>query len=289
MSYLFLSIVCSVAVSVLLKLVPRWRVDVRQVIAGNYLVAGLLCWLILHPAPELLVQRPTQPAWRILLALGILLPSLFLVLARSVQQAGVVRTDAAQRLSLVVSLIAAFTLFGENLTWLKLVGVALGLAAMACLVIRRRGRAGSGGFSGWIWPLLVFAGAGVIDILFKRMAQLTAVPFSDVLFATFLLAFVLSGVYITWRYLRGRAQWRVRNLVASALLGVLNFGNILFYIQAHRHFANNPTLVFSTMNIGVIVLATTVGVWGFGERPGRFNRLGLMLAIAAVIALATAA
>ncbi len=141
---------------------------------------------------------------------------------------------------------------------------------------------------GWWWPLGVFAGFGAIDILFKRMAQLTRVPFTDVLFATFVLAFILAGGVMVWLYASHRAQWRWRHAGGALLLGVFNFGNILFYVEAHRHLARNPSLVFSAMNIGVIVLATLVGIGFFRERPSWLNRFGLALAVIAVLVLAMA-
>lgn len=289
MIHIALSVVCSVAVSVLLKLASRFDVDVRQAIAGNYLVATLLTIALLHPHPELLMLPVAHPAWRVLLALGILLPAMFWVLARSVRRVGVVLTDAAQRLSLLLPLIAAFTLFGEVFTWHKGIGMAIGLAAIACIVVRKspgdHARPGSGG---WWWPLTVFAGMGVIDILFKRVAQLTGMPFGDVLLATFVLAFVPAMLAVAWLYASGRAHWRWRNVGGAVLLGTFNFGDILFYVQAHRHLAHDPALVFSAMNIGVIVLAALVGVWVFRERLGWLNRAGLALAVVAVLVLATA-
>lgn len=290
MTYIILSVLCSVAVSVLLKLAPRYGVDVRQAITGNYLVATLLTIVLLAPSPGLLTLPAAHPAWRVLLALGILLPSIFAVLARSVRLAGVVRTDAAQRLSLLLPLIAAFTLFGEVFTWRKGAGMAIGLVAIVCIVMRRRAETpkSAGSVGAWWWPVVVFVGMGAIDILFKRVAQLTGVPFADVLLATFVLAFVLAMLAMIWLYANGHARWRWRHLGGAVLLGVLNFGNILFYIQAHRHLAHDPALVFSTMNIGVIVLATLVGVWWFRERLDWLNRFGLVLAVAAVLVLATA-
>ena len=136
--------------------------------------------------------------------------------------------------------------------------------------------------------MVVFVGMGVIDILFKRVAQLAGVPFADVLLATFVLAFLLAMLAIAWLYAGRRARWRWRNVGGAVLLGMFNFGNILFYVQAHRHLAHDPALVFSAMNIGVIVLATIVGVWWLGERIGRLNWAGLALAVAAVLVLATA-
>lgn len=289
MIYIALSVVCSVVVSVLLKLAPRFDVDVRQAIAGNYLVAMLLTLALLAPRPELLMLPVAHPAWRVLLALGILLPSMFWVLAWSVRRVGVVLTDAAQRLSLLLPLVAAFTLFGEVFTWHKGIGMLIGLVAIACIVVRGepRGRV-RGGSGGWWLPLVVFVGMGAIDVLFKRVAQLTGTPFQDVLLATFVLAFVLATLAVVWLYATGRAHWGWRNAGGALLLGVFNFGNILFYVQAHRHLASDPALVFSAMNIGVIVVAALVGVWAFRERLGRLNRIGLALAVVAVLVLASA-
>src|SRR5690554_3380330 len=131
MKFIALSIICSVVVSVLLKLAPKARWDVRQMIAGGYLVAASLCWITLRPAPSALFNNETSlTVWSLLLALGVLLPSLFIALAKSVEQTGIVLTDAAQRLSLLLPLLAAFLFFGENFTWLKGLGLGLGLIAM---------------------------------------------------------------------------------------------------------------------------------------------------------------
>lgn len=288
MTWILSSVVCSVIVSVLLKLYPRWRVDVRQAIAGGYLVAAAFALALLHPHPDVLITAHSAEAWRILIALGILLPSIFLVLARAVATAGVVRTDAAQRLSLVISLIAAFTFLGGQFTWLKGAGAALGLIAIALIVTRHGAGSTSHKSTGWPWLAGVFFGLGVIDILFKRMAQLQALPFTDVLFATFVLAFVLSMLYVGWLYVTQRARWAWRHGIGALLLGSFNFGNIYLYVEAHRHLAHNPALVFTTMNIGVIVLATIVGVIAFRERPSRLNYTGLAVAIGAVAVLASA-
>src|SRR5690606_5549917 len=117
-----LSISCSVAVSVLLKMARSRNVRIDQAIAFNYVVAGGLCWALLNPQPASLFQSGSP--WPLLLALGILLPSIFLVMAKAVEHAGIVLSDVAQRLSLLLPLLAAFTIFGETASRNKLLGVA---------------------------------------------------------------------------------------------------------------------------------------------------------------------
>lgn len=291
MHFIVLSVLCSVTVSVLLKLARRWRVDVNQAIAVNYAVAAGLAALTLHPHPHDLLLPAAQPAWPVLLALAVLLPGIFAVLAVSVRRVGVVRTDAAQRLSLLLPLLAAFTVFGEALSWTKGIGIAIGLAAIACLLARRGAAGGADAESGhgsWTWPLAVFVGMGAIDILFKRVAQLTGVPFASVLLVVFVLSFVLSVLAIGVLYARGAARPRWRHLGGGVLLGMFNFGNILFYVEGHRALPQHPALVFSAMNIGVIALAAVIGVWLFRERLNAWNRAGLGLAAVAVLMIAAA-
>ncbi|HEY9512414.1 MAG TPA: EamA family transporter, partial [Rhodanobacter sp.] len=135
MIFVLLSVVCSVLVSVLLKLARRCAVDVGQAIAWNYVVASVLtAWLL--PTTLDTLRVPGAP-WLALIGLGVLLPTIFLALAASVRHAGIVRSDAAQRLSLLLSLLAAFVLFGEQLTALKALGIALGLLALLGMVWRQ--------------------------------------------------------------------------------------------------------------------------------------------------------
>jgi len=279
MSFLLLSVLCSVLVSVLLKLAPRQRVDVAQAITWNYAVAGALAlWLL---DPSLAALRAPQTPWVPLLLLAVALPSIFLVLARSVRIAGIVRSDVAQRLSLLLSLAAAFLWFGEQAVPLKLAGLGLGLLAIVGILHRPGRRAEDGGRRGWPWLLAVWAGFALIDVLLKQIA-LAGVSSLSSLTLCFAIAFVLMLVVQLVRRLRERIVFDRRSLVAGLLLGALNFANILFYVRAHQALPDSPAVVFATMNIGVVALGALVGIFGFGERISGWNRAGLALAVAAI-------
>ncbi|MFT0546912.1 EamA/RhaT family transporter [Allopusillimonas ginsengisoli] len=279
MHTLIISIACSVAVSILLKIARRQNIAVDQAIAVNYAVAAALCLLVLRPQPASLLN-PSTPWW-ILALLGVLLPTIFLAMAGAVRHAGIVLSDAAQRLSLFIPLIAAFVIFSEDVSGIKLTGIAIALIALVCLLLRPRQPSGSGDTLKTTGLLLaVWVGYGTIDILFKQLAKSGAV-FSSSLFAAFALAGVLIFIYLLLR----RTVWQQRNIVAGLALGLLNFGNIYFYIRAHQVFPDNPTLVFSAMNIGVISLGTLVGAGFFRERLSWVNALGIVLAISAIVIL----
>lgn len=276
---LIASISCSVAVSILLKMARKKNIEIAQAIAVNYVVAVALALFLLKPNPASLLN-PSTPWW-VLISLGVLLPSIFLAMAAAVRHAGIVLSDAAQRLSLFIPLMASFLLFGEALGFQKLTGIALALGALLCL-LHRPGSAAQSGHSraGLTSLLLVWAGYGVIDILFKQLAK-SGAAFSSSLVVSFSLAGVLIFAYLLYK----RTRWTRVNVIAGLLLGLLNFGNIYFYIKAHQTFPENPTLVFSAMNIGVISLGALVGAGFFKEKLSVTNAIGVALAIIAIIAL----
>jgi drug/metabolite transporter (DMT)-like permease len=283
--YLLLSVACSVLVSVLLKLARGRGIDVSQAITWNYLSASLLCVWLLQPAPIAFSTLGAHGG--VLLALGVLLPTIFLALAASVRVAGIVRSDIAQRMSLLGSLAAAFLWFGEPLNGGKLFGLALGLVAVPCIVLRSDSSRSGVGIARWVLPLLVLLGFAAIDVLLKLVAS-AGIPFASSLQFSFGLAFVLMLALQLYRHQHRQTRIGLRQLCAGLLLGAVNFGNIVFYIRAHQSLPDQPATVFATMNIGVVLLGTLVG-WGlFGERLNRINQLGVVLAVAAILVITAA-
>ena len=278
MIYLLISILASVSVSVLLKIARQKQIGLAQAIGVNYAVATLLTAALLEPNFANWQQTLLPHAWLFGL-LGVLLPSVFVIMGKAVQHAGIVKSDAAQRLSLFLPVLAAFALFGETLTPHRAVGLLLAFAALACLLIKPQGnlKAGSGNAKTQIACLLgVWLGYGVIDILFKQLSK-TAGTGSNLL-VMFALAGVLMAAYLVVQ----KARWTRASIIGGIVLGSLNFVNILFYLKAHRAFSGNPTLVFAGMNMGVIALGTLVGAGVFKEKLSVLNIAGVLLALAAV-------
>jgi len=275
---LFSAIACSVAVSVLLKLARSHNLQIAQSILVNYAVASALTLLLLKPNLAVLAEPSIH--WLLLISLGILLPSVFLIMAKAVASAGIALSDAAQRLSLFIPLLMAFLIFAEPLNMSKLAGIALALAALIGLIYRPSGHAHKN-TKQTTWILIgVWLGYGVIDVTFKQLAK-TGAAFS----ASLLASFVLSGCLLLLWLLVRKTKWHPASLAAGIILGLLNFGNIYAYIRAHQTFPENPTLVFTAMNIGVICMGALIGVALFKEKLHRVNVLGIALAVAAIVLL----
>ena len=279
MMYLTIAVLCSVAVSVLLKILRQRDVDIRQTIVAGYPVAFLLTWFLLKP--DVSGMTSLGGAWAIIIALGVLLPAVFIILGRAIESVGMVATDAAQRLSLIIPIVAAFLLFGEVLTGTRIFGLLLGFLALGALIYRPQHAAiNKQAKLTPLWLFGVWAGYGTIDILFKQVAKQGA-AFPLTLFVSFGLAGLLLLIYL----LITRVRWQGNALAAGILLGVLNMGNIYAYIRAHQVLSESPSIVFTGMNVGVIAVATLIGVGVFKESLNRINILGLLLAICCVAVL----
>lgn len=275
MQWVLLAACCSVAVSIYLKWLKQRGVEVLNLIAWNYVAAlGLtLLWL----QPSFTVPMNQMP-WLNIVSLAVLLPTVFVGLAYSLSTAGMMRTEMAQRLSVIISLAAAFFIFQESWQWSKGAALLLGFAAMLLLIWGRHQQQGAASK----WLLFVWIGYAVIDILLKHTSQMglkTAVVLSFV----FAIAAVFSHVYLL---VQRRAKYSWRYILSGLGLGVLNFLNIAFYIQAHKTLSHSPAIVFAGMNILVVVFGVIAGVLCFKERFNLRILAGMLLACSSLTLLA---
>ncbi|WP_029274391.1 DMT family transporter [Pedobacter borealis] len=279
MIYIILSICCSVTVAVLLKLAKRYQISIIQAVTINYFTALSLCFLFFKPDVKLITS--TAP-WSIYIALAILLPSIFLFLAASVKNLGIVKTDIAQRLSLFIPILAAYFIFKEDFNNLKIIGLAIGFVAIFLTFLRKSDQEESNKGS-LLYPIMVFFGFGAIDILFKQIALYRELPYTTSLFTVFCLAFIVSLLIVISMVMAGKIKIQLVNVLCGFILGFFNFGNILFYMKAHKALAENPSTVFAAMNLGVIIVGTLIGVIVFKEKLSKLNYAGIIFAIAAII------
>lgn len=282
MELIFSAALCSVLVSMLLKFTKQKGFDALQMIAWNYAIASLLSYLWFKP--DLAHISISNTPWWLIVALGIVLPSIFFCLSKSLQSAGILRTEIAQRLSVVLSLLAAYFLFQEQFNLLKIVGIGLGIFAVLCIVLSQSDSSHqSFNKKGMLYLLSVWGGYALVDILLKYTTSL-GLQFPVTLTLMFICSFVLSIGYL----LLQKAQWNIQNLCAGLVLGVINFANIALYVKAHLLLKDSPAVVFAGMNILVVLMGVMAGLVIFREKLKVVTALGLVLGLLGVICLALA-
>lgn len=278
MLYLLLSIFCSVSVGIIFKIAAKNTRRNSQMILSNYMVALLLCYAFFAPEPHL---NQYTAYWPELTALMVLLPSIFLFLALSVKYVGIVKTDAAQRLSLFIPILAAWFIFDENFNSWKLIGLAVGFPALLLILSKKEETEGQK--NAWIYPAVVLLGFGLVDTLFKKVAILPNVPYTTSLSIVFIGALVITTLGVIYEVTFKAKKIKPINFAYGLLIGIFNFGNILFYLKAHKEFAENPSTVFAAMNMGVIVTGSLAGMFLFKEKLTIKNYIGIALALVAIV------
>lgn len=282
MELIFSAALCSVLVSIFLKISKSKGLDPLQMIAWNYLAASVLCFFWFKP--NLTTITISETPWWLIVVLGVCLPSIFFLLAKSLATAGILKTEVAQRLSIILSLIAAYFLFNESFSPLKMMGIAIGLVAVFIIVFMKSGSAASSNSSKATLSLLgVWFGYALIDILLKYTTSL-GLQFSVSLNLMFIFAFILSMGYLALR----NTKWSKENLLAGLSLGILNFANIALYVKAHMLLKDSPAVVFAGMNILVVVFGVIAGILIFKEKVTIGILLGLLLAVVGISCLALA-
>ena len=276
MLFLILSVICSVTVGAIFKIARNYQVPAKQIVAFNYAFALALCYLFF--SPDLTVLDNSSP-WEIFIAQGILLPVIFIFLAVSIQYMGIVKTDSAQRLSLIISILGAWLYFGEEFSILKFTAILIGFPALLLILNKPTDNTENK----WMYPAIVLVGFGVIDILFKQIALSSNISFTTSLFVIFSIALLIMVVYNGYELVSIKTKIDFKSIIFGGLVGVFNFGNILFYLKAHQAFAKNPSTVFAGMNMGVIIIGSLVGVFIFKEKITKLNIAGLFLALITIV------
>jgi len=276
MLFLVLSILCSVIVGVIFKITRKYKGNPTQIVTFNYAIALALCYFTFSPNLD---EVDASAPWNIYIAIGVLLPFVLLSLVASIKHMGIVKTDAAQRLSLFIPILAAWLIFKEEFNSYKVIGIVIGF--MALLFILRKQSANTE--NKWFFPAAVLLGFGVIDILFKQVALYTSLPYPTSLFVVFCVALSVAIVISIYEIGIKKVKLEPKNILFGALVGIFNFGNILFYLKAHKAFAENPSTVFAGMNMGVIVLGSLVGLLFFKEKLSKINFIGIFLALISIV------
>ncbi|MBL1408797.1 EamA family transporter [Sphingobacterium faecale] len=283
MLYVILSVVCSVIVAVLLKMARGRSLNVQQIVLWNYPATVVLTYTLL--GPELKDVPWSILPYQLYIPLTILLPTLFIFIALSIKYSGIVKTDVAQRMSLFIPLLASFLIFKETASSGKLIGIAVGLIALVCSVSWNKAGQGQKSNS-MLYPAVVFLGMGIIDVLFKQVAQHKEVSYIDSMFFVFVGAMLVAFCILLFQKWGRGQRIEASSMLWGSVLGVFNFFNIFFYMKAHRVIPDNPSIVFTTMNVGVIVVGTLVGVWAFKEKLSYINKIGLVLAVISILLIA---
>ena len=280
MIYLVLAISCSVAVATVITYAHRRSLPTFALFAVNYVVATATS-MIGSGASTRILGEPAELGLAVVL--GVLFIGCFWLMMKSVQKLGMVIPVTLMRLAAVIPTAGSILLYGEAPSALQVAGILLAFFALPLASPQPLTRATlrpllRGGFG---WGLLLFAGFGVTEFLFKFQKEVLPMDNpSDLLQVVFGTAMII-GVAAA---IRLRERISLHLLVTGAVLGVVNMYSARFLILALRELPG--MVIFPINGIGGIMLSAAVAILLWKERLRARNYLYLALAAVALILIA---
>lgn len=211
-------------------------------------------------------------------ALGLFFYLVFRFIARTTQINGVSAASIATKMSVIIPVSTGIVLLDESLSWLKLLGILLGLMAVFF--------ASGGGKTilNWKWLLLAFVGSGIVDACLKlfQVWSVSSVEFPAFITVVFCFAFV-AGLVHHFTLLDKKI---VRmSYISGIMLGLVNFASLLFILEALSLPEWESSVVFPINNVGVVTLSSISAAIFFKEKLDGKAWLSISLSLISIFLL----
>ncbi len=300
MLYFLLAVIFTVALYLIMRAFPRYGVHSFHAIAFNY-YACVMTGLVLSPD----IGRYREIVWTstptlLTLALGTMFVTAFVLIGQTTQKVSVTATSLAANMSLVVPVLFGLFIFknaNKDYTILNYLGLVLALVALALGGIQKKQKAStnatpddssSGVSLPWfvlVLPLLTFLAAGTNNTLINYLSMKYYRPEEAAMFTVIscIGAVIVGTSLLLLRVLFWQEKVSWRSLLGGLILGVPNFLSFYFLIKALGAFGNSAAFVFPIYNI-LTMMASAAAAWLlFREKLNLLNRIGLLLAVIAII------
>ena len=281
---LLLSVLSSSLIFVIFKLFKRYGIDTFQAIVVNYFTACTIGFTLYGHTwnPACLEQN----SWMYFVGIcALLFIGLFLTMGKSSQLNGVASTSIAVKMSMAISLIFMIIGYGESVTWLKIIGISL--AFVGVYLVSKPSKTENSQTSA-LWMLIVlFFGSGALDFLLNYVQNTQLELIKSSLFSAigFGLAGSLGLSILIIRYIRGKAKFEFKNIVAGIILGIPNYFSIYLLLRSYETTGWDDSTVLAITNVSVVLLSSVIGFVAFKESTTRQKIIGLISAILAICVL----
>jgi drug/metabolite transporter (DMT)-like permease len=203
--------------------------------------------------------------------------AIFNLMGISSQKAGVSVTSVANKMSVVLPVVFGFIFLSEGVTGLKIVGIFLAMVALYFTTLRSDKDKKAYLI---IFPIIIFFASGVLDIILGYCSKTLVDPGDTIVFTAclFSIAAILGFIWLLFLLIAGKQKIKGKNIVAGIVLGIPNFGSILFVFEGLKATQWDVSVFYPVLNMGVVVLASLLGWIFYKEKLSPINMAGILLA-----------
>jgi drug/metabolite transporter (DMT)-like permease len=273
------------------KIIERFRIPVSQAIVFNYLTC-VITGSILNGEFPVNAQNMQQPWFLWAMLTGTIFISLFNLIGYSAQKLGVAITSVSNKLSLVIPFTFSIYLYHENVTWMKIAGILLAVAAVILTCKTEKGETSAhhhlSGFQLVLIPVVLFIGSGLLDTLVKFVEQryLQLNNSNAYLVSAFSAAGTIGTIVMLVQIASGKVKFDRRSIIAGIGIGIPNYFSIWCLVKVLREYKGESSVIIPVNNMGIVLLSSIVAWLLFKESLSVVNWIGIILSIGALALIA---
>ena len=276
MFHLILAILCSAAISLVMRLSTNRVSNNVSMLAMNYLMCLLIAgtytgWGNLFPK-----EAGVRTAMLLGGAQGMLYLAAFVLLQLNIKKNGVVLSAIFQRLGLLVPMVASIFLFGEMPETMQIIGFFVAIAAIVLINLEKEQTVMQFKL-GLVLLLLAGGFADVMAKLYEEWGDPALAP--QFLLYTFGLALILCLILMVSRKERPGAA----EVLYGFAVGIPNYFCAKFLLAALETIP--AVIVYPTFSVATILVVTLAGVVLFRERLGKRQWTAVAIILAALVLL----
>lgn len=205
-------------------------------------------------------------------------------MGQTTEKQGVATASLAMRLSVAIPTILAFFLYDDTITTHKVIGITAALIALYLSGMEDPGATYPRRAINWL-PGMLFIAFGIHSTLIKFVQArfLETTSYHAYVMASFLAAFLISGLILAWRLIKRQHAGRWQDLITGLVLGCSNYGAVYFLIRALGVPGWHSSRIFPTISIAVVSLSS-LGAWAvFNEQPQRRMLGAIIIGLGSII------
>ncbi|MEM7117009.1 MAG: GRP family sugar transporter [Chloroflexota bacterium] len=215
---------------------------------------------------------------------GILWPLPFFIMARTINALGVAIAAPLARFGLIIPVLFGLIFLGEGLSipsWIGLFAALLAIILISPLDANSLQHVDRQAL--WLIPLMIL----LIGLANLWINVFNTIGLPDETYLFFTLLYIFSALFSSLAVLARRIPIRWAAVRRGFLIGVFNFSYTYALLASLRApiFQNNSAIVYTLVNVGIMLTVFIAGIIIWRERVTRRNIAGVGVAVVALVLL----